>query len=345
MWHKMLKLTFGLTLAALMSASTPMNDYAVRVQELSYQDTSSGGLMIHAAYHVKNPSTYKVTFELFHTIDDADPILLKAEKYPSGVESDGVFCDYELSATEVGKDNAFTFAITTTDPSYISEKKTIHYHPSGEKYLEVEEKHNHEPLDSGYYKEAYTLLHGYEISQDYFIFDNFEETVVEPVYKYFDIRRFRFSYYNSKGKTLKATCRFDFYDAFNLFPGFPIHEETMFRSIPLTIYADRDGYYHFAFASHLYYQPTTYQSSLICEEGYRETSLLYFPKRYADQLNDINCLINIDVDSFFDYNISATFSLKYEKKFFGHCTDSAYCIESEMDYGNNVKEHVVEVEL
>ncbi|MCQ2753331.1 MAG: hypothetical protein MJ206_03720 [Bacilli bacterium] len=345
MWHKMLKLTFGLTLAALTSASTPMNDYAVRVKELSYRDTSSGGLIIHATYYKKNKSTYKVTFQLFHTVDDGDSVLLEEETFPSGIPSDGELPDYELKATQIGKDNAFTFAITTSDPSYTSEKKTVHYRPSGEKYLEVEEKHNHKPLNSGYYKEIYTMLRGYEISEDYFIFDNFEETVVEPVYKYFDIRRFRFTYHNSKGKTLNATCRFSFYDAFNLFPGFPIQEETMFRSIPLTIYADSDGYYHFAFGAQLYFQPTTYQSSMIYEEGYRGTSFLYFPKRYADQLNDINCLINIDVDSFFDYNISATFSLKYEKKFFGHCNDSAYCIESEMDYGNNVKEHVYEVEL
>ena len=113
----------------------------------------------------------------------------------------------------------------------------------------------------------------------------------------------------------------------------------------MTPYLDSDGYYHFRFTSPLYYQPTTGEASLVPLDGYYPTSLLYFPQRYADKLNDIDCILTLEIESEYPFTMMGKYNLKYEKKYFGECQESAYCVEQMLDYGLNVKEKIIAIDL
>lgn len=339
-----IKLFGALLLGVSGMAMSPTN---MRILDIDafYVNEEADGIRVYASYKVDHYERMGMGAEVvIKNRDGEGENRVAFISTSAGFTTSGVLIDKVISTDKFFENNVITYTLATNKEGSVS--YSITFNRFGVKELELEERNNHTPITQGYYQNGY--LNGSKISYtyaDYFSFANYYDNVVEPVYNHFDIRAIKFKYINGKDDVLHGEYRFDFYDAFNLFKTFPMREETMYRSIPLNIVKDEDDYYHFEFAVPLYYQPTTHEASMVEQDGYLATNLLYLPKKYADQLDDIDCELIMNIHSYRDYLIHGRFTLRYLKKQFGDCFDSEYCIERNIDYGENVKEHVQEIYL
>lgn len=335
-------------LCALMVATiSAKNEDYLKIDYLKVEE-SQNGVEVKTSAKIFQDCRFSVLIYLYYQSDDSPAIELVTD-YKIKIKLKEEKYDYSafIENKDLGRKNTFVFVIDFLEESFPDDEQTIVFNKGLTNKIDIIESNNNQVMTTGYersnfnrnkVKENYTY-------KDEVTFINFEETHVEKIYRHYDISPIKFKYTNGRDNKLKGKFYFDFYDAFNLFPSFPQRDLTMYRRLDLEPYLDNEGYYHFRFKNKLYYQPTTNIASLEPLEGYYETNYLYFPTRSADQLNDIICVINLDISSEFNFHMSGTYSLKYEKKFFGQCYDSAYCIDQEADYGNNVKERIEDVYL
>lgn len=214
------------------------------------------------------------------------------------------------------------------------------------KNIVISEKDNNKTLSPKYLKTKYDINSEkkYLTYHDEITFKNYEDNIICPVYKTFDMRALRFTYKNGDDNILKGDFNFHLYDTYSLFSCFPLVGDTMYRQIPLSIYKENDEY-SFCFKEKLYYNPTTFQTVLSPKEGYYETPYLYMPKGHFNKFNTIKCRLVMDVSSFYSYNITGEFHILFLKNYVGDCFDSEYCVNVAIDYGENTRGKTIEVIL
>jgi len=226
--------------------------------------------------------------------------------------------------------------------------KSILYMPFGKKEIKLYEKNNGRKITSGYYKQKWNSVEpsmNYN-EEDIFTFYNFEESIVGQVYNYIDLSTLKFKYsdgYNTNN--LKAKCRLDFYDAHNVFPNFPLLDDSMYRYINLDTFVDEEGYLRFKNKDDLYYNSTTHEPSATFIEGYAKTDKLYLPKDKYQNLKKMHFRINMDVTGYTKFKVYGEYDVSFSRKIFGDCSDSEYCTYINEDNSYNVLEKEVVVNI
>lgn len=251
---------------------------------------------------------------------------------------------YEAKIDQLKECSPVTFVCDARINGEATYRTSMTYNAQALDEFTISEENNNQELTTGYIKESTYPDHSQDYHyEDTFTFLNFEDLRVNDIYYDLDISYLRFKYRNGLDNAMKGEFRFAFYDRYNLFPDFPIGE-SMYRYIPLKFNRDKDECY-FTFASTIYYNPVTHESSLIQKEGYIAHDKLMLPFSYASELKFLPCYLELKVHSHTDFTIKGKFMMTYLKKYFGDCEDSEFCDEMYQDDEINIREKVVEVTI
>lgn len=253
-----------------------------------------------------------------------------------------------IDVNTLGKKNSVSVDLYPKDNKYKLIRYEAFFDLKGNVKVNFKESDNNVGVSSGFYIDNYSPLDPEKdaIREDRITFTNFEDIVVEEKYLNFDISRFEFNYTGNKDKSyLDGEFYFGIYDKYNILTNLPLFEDSLYRYIPLKIASKDNGNNCFIFENKIYYDPVTHNPSLYYKENYVETNKLYFPLNEVERLKTNQCMLFMNINGYTKFSMSGSFDIHFIRKYFGECTDSEYCVESNYDEGDNIRETVIDVNL
>lgn len=341
---KLLFLPLAVTCCSMASNVTSVRFVSLGITD---EDPSKGTLKLSAYINILVKNLDKMAYCYYSWVDQngiahpcGDSIIsvltVRQNVYITGCK--------EINVSELYNCSPVTFICDVKINKEGTYRTTLRYNSKTIDYFNIDESTNNKEFTTGFLKESkYPDSSQNYYYEDAFTFLNFEDLRVNDIYYDLDISYLRFKYRNGLDDTLKGDFRFAFYDRYNLFPDFPIGE-SMYRYVPLRLNKDGDECY-FTFASTLYYDPSTHDSSLNQKEGYLPYQRLMLPFKGAAELKFLPCYIELRVHSHTNFTIMGKFMMTYMKKYFGDCEDSEFCDTMRQDEEVNIREKVVEVTI